>query len=345
MSSFSSALGRLPSWVPPSLIGLLIAISSLIVVYQQNTVMRTSLASLHDKNVAAANELISLQKRTSELESELLAAKMRIVTLGEQRIPSEEVSLSLVTIGVEWNDSPGDRSHVWYGTGFGIANSEWFATAAHVIQQAQREQSSLEKRGVPSRIVIRDSDSAISELTRSEIHPQFRVTNRNTEEPSYDIALFLTESQRPTTRLPLSEKIIPEIGDEVFVAGFPQSVPQIRYPSLLDAPFLPTVRCGRVERLIDIDDLTKASRRDLLQLDIPMVGGFSGSPVLDFEGRVVGIAVFATHRHIGVREADEAKPTFGGTTRLLDPAHVSFAVSAKLLRQMIEDLRVESDRK
>ncbi len=308
-------------------------------------VMSKSLASLRDENLAAANELTSLQKRTSELESELLAAKKNILILSDQRIPSKEVSLSLVAVGVEWNDSPSDRSHVWYGTGFGIANSEWFATAAHVIQQAQSEQASLEKRGVPSRVVIRYSDSTTSRLTHPKIHPQFRLSNRNTDEPSCDIALFLAEPQRPTTRLPLSEEMIPEIGDEVFVAGFPQSVPQIRYPSHLDAPFVPTVRCGRIERLIDIDDLTKANHRNLLQLDIPMVGGFSGSPVVSLDGSVVGVAVFATHRHIRVREADGAKTSLSDTTRLLDPAHVSFAVSATLLKQMVEDIRVEGDQK
>lgn len=282
-----------------------------------------------------------LLRQLAALESELLAAKQQISIIHQRRIPSKEVSSSLVAIGVEWSDSPNDRSHVWYGTGFGLSGSDWFATAAHVVQEVQDLQSSFEKKGVPSRMVIRYPNGAISSLTRAKLHPKFN-RNRNTDEPSCDIAVFAADPSLPVVRLQLAEAMIPEIGDEICVAGFPQSVPQIRYPSRLEEPFVPTVRCGRVERLIDVDDLAKSSQRNLLQLDVPLVGGFSGSPVMNFGGKVIGIAVFATHRHIKLMGTDNSKASRGDTTRILDAAHVSFAVSATLLKGMLEEIDRES---
>lgn len=340
MSAFTSLIVRTPRWVPPTVTGLILAFAIPLVVLSRLNAERSRLTSLSTERKATADELALIQKRVSVLESELLNAKQDILTLRHRRIPSEQVSLSLVAIGVEWNDSPNDRSHVWSGTGFGLSDSEWFATAAHVLQEVKVLQSSFERKGVPSRVVIRYPDAAISSLAHAKLHPQFRLSNRNTDEPSCDIAVFLSDPPRPVTRLPLAEQTTPEIGDEVFVAGFPQSVPQIRYPSHLEEPFVPTVRCGRVERLIDVGDLAKSSLRNLLQLDVPLVGGFSGSPVVNFSGKVVGIAVFATHRHIKVM-ADDAKTSRGDTTRILDAAHVSFAVSATLLKEMLDGINRE----
>jgi S1-C subfamily serine protease len=365
VSAFSLFIGKLPRWVAPTVLNLVLVITIfLIVLIQQNTELSRRLDSLikrlketEDKltvvqtrtsaidpeiskhldllskrDKTTGEEFAAIQKRTSAIETELFSAKQDLLTLHNRQIPSKEVSSSLVAIGVEWQDDPPKKkiSYVWYGTGFGLRDSEWFATAAHVVQQAQTKQSELQnEKQLPSRIVIRYADSSISGMTNTKLHPKFPLANRE-DEPSCDVALFLAEPPRQITRLPLVEAMTTEIGDEVFVAGFHQSVTQIRYPNHLKEPFVPTVRCGRIERLIDVDNLAKSSHRNLIQMNIPLIRGFSGSPVVTIDGKLVGIAVFASHRQINT----DTKP-------ILDPAHVSFAVSTKLLKGMIEEVNRE----
>lgn len=80
-------------------------------------------------------------------------------------------------------------------------------------------------------------------------------------------------------------------------------------------------------------------------MDMPIVGGFSGSPVVSLDGSVVGVAVFASYRHLRVSEVDSEMTPRSRTTRLLDPAHVSFAVSATLVKQMVEGVSLEGVQK
>jgi S1-C subfamily serine protease len=70
----------------------------------------------------------------------------------------------------------------------------------------------------------------------------------------------------------------------------------------------------------------------------PIVGGFSGAPLMNTDGEVIGVVTYSTFRIFEARElSTDARPTLNqGTSRILDPAHVSFAVSATHVSQVIE---------
>ena len=299
---------------------------------KQSTALKLT---LEQQREAFQEESRVLRDRIVVLETQVSVAQREIHEHLRRRIPWQTASSSIVTVGVQWRESSGKIGQVWNGTGFGLIGSEWIVTAAHVIQWAKREQESLNQKGLQSQVVARLPEATIATVKQVTLHPRYRPTDGDSNEPSCDLAVFSIDSKKSMPRLSLGRHP-PEVGQEVFIAGFPAEVPQIRYPTSSEGVFVPTIRCGRVERIVDVGDLTVASQRDLLQLGIPLVGGFSGSPVVNLDGEVVAVAVFASHRLLNAREELGERPTLSSTTRILDPAHVSFAVSVSLLAELLD---------
>ena len=298
-------------------------------------------STLTKQRESSDEESSALRNRIVVLESQVSLAQREIHEQRRRRIPWQTVSSSIVAVGVQWQETSGKIGHVWNGTAFGLIDSEWIISAAHVIQWAKKEQENLNRKGLQSQIVVRFPDAAIATVQRITLHPRYHAIDGDSNEPSFDLALFSADSAKSMPRLPLAQHS-PEVGEEVFIAGFPIDVAHIRYPVRPEGVFVPTIRCGRVERIVDVGDLAMSSQQNLLQLGIPLVGGFSGSPVVNVDGEVVGIAVFATHRLLNAREEQGARPTLSNTTRILDPAHVSFAVSTILLAELLDEANRES---
>lgn len=270
-------------------------------------------------------ELVALRSQTVILQK-------GIEKIGEDfdrlKPPVDLVRQRVVPVGLQWVEDGGKVKFEWIGTAFPVGSSGLFATAGHVVEEVNDQLKSLASQELAGRAVVRLSTSEILPLKRIKIHPKYIESHKDQNTPCVDLAIFEVESEDDINGFTLSTNDAPQIGDTVIIAGFPTEVDQISYEEFLAEGFIPTVRIGFVERLVGLDNFSSTSESHLIQHSIPMAGGFSGSPVVNVAGEVVGIASFASHLLIPNRAND-------GSQRILNPSQVGFAVSKNLLEDLL----------
>lgn len=104
---------------------------------------------------------------------------------------------------------------------------------------------------------------------------------------------------------------------------------------------VPTICFGNVERLSSFD--TRLSEpQDLIQHNLPLVGGFSGAPVVNAKGQLVGITNESSYRLLKAEEIVIGKhgQIQRNNARLLDAADMNFAVKADHLKDWLDEITV-----
>ncbi len=189
-------------------------------------------------------------------------------------------------------------------------------------------------------------DNSIRELTELEIYPGLPETP-NASPGHFDIDLGRFHSTPPWSGPGLEPALgVPHAGQLVITAGFPsefasEAVTYPEAPSTVN-PITPAVRFGRLERVTGLD--TKASDRPtLLQHDIALVGGFSGSPLIDETGHLLGVVTWSHQVHVGSTSRTQDKTFTLGTSRLVDAGGFNFAVSASYLESWSLRGRIAGD--
>jgi hypothetical protein len=292
-----------------------------------------------------ANDSATATKEVERLHSELQTAQRQLAAVGQQLAdiharsapPAALLASSVVPIGIRWTATDKTQRFSWKGTAFGVQGSTVLVTAAHVLEQTTNELRDFVKRDLPAEIVVRLRTGEILKVENPRYHREYPAERPNRESPVIDVATFTVAADAAIGRLPLSQDAAPEIAQEILIGGYPTAVSQIKYATDGEHGFQPTIRVGRIERLIDVSDLAAANPHSLIQCNVPIVGGFSGSPVLNLRGEVIGVATFSSHRLLRVQEIRPAgEPVaVSSTTRILDPAHVSFAVSKQFIEEML----------
>jgi hypothetical protein len=119
--------------------------------------------------------------------------------------------------------------------------------------------------------VIKDASSIIVKTATGAMYKVKGVISKDEKRDIAKIVLEAKDVSFPYLNLSLT---IPEVGDRVFVVGSPYGLES-------------TVSDGLVSALREIPDVGS-----IIQISAPISPGSSGSPVIDLNGQVVGIASF-----------------------------------------------------
>jgi hypothetical protein len=212
------------------------------------------------------------------------------------------------------------------------------ATTAHVAATA-------EQLAAGQRLIVRAPGAPIHDfpVIRTKLHPAFRPFERAwrqygpvaagaggesralTAAGGYDVALLYVGGVEAGLGPPLTLAAEPDLlalepGDLVGYVGFPVESAALGGVNLDDPE--PQLQVGRLTAMTDFF-LVKSDPADrlLLQHTLPVQGGASGSPVLDRQGRVVGVLSGGNLIEIapnGVRVASGIGVNFAQRADLLD---------------------------
>lgn len=252
-----------------------------------------------------------------------------------------------IALGVRLKDTSGEQKIFWKGTGFPIKDTEWLATAAHVVEQLNQQRSELNQKNLTSDIIAKSSSGPIWVLLEGKTHPDCPTeTDRLATPPAQffsDLGLFPFRADLPERPLGLpicQAEPLTEVGQVIVASGFPTEVTSVEYHVAVNGEIRPTIRFGCTERVSSLDTRI-SSPPELIQHNIPLVGGFSGAPIVNMNGEVIGIATASSYRMIGADEilrSEHGLVKRSGNIRLLDAANFSFAVSAELLSRWLQQL-------
>jgi hypothetical protein len=200
-----------------------------------------------------------------------------------------------------------------------------------VLQELIAEANDLERRALRPAIVGDFPDGSIRELVHLRLYPGLSA-HPNADLGRYDVDLGRFQANPPWEKPGLELAPMPATGEAVVTAGFPVASTEITYPTGPGAPrrILPTVRSGRIERVTGLDTQATAVP-SLIQHDLLLAGGFSGAPLVDREGRLLGVVTATSHVHIGIGGTGGEvgqDPTLNASMRTIDPGGFGFAVSA-----------------
>jgi serine protease Do len=162
-----------------------------------------------------------------------------------------------------------DSENVEIGTAFAVASDGTFLTTAHELDGC---------RSV--KLLVRNMVPVEAKTVAYDMRP--------------DLALIHATLSRPLPALALRSASDPEVGESVFLLGYPLQQPL----HLLHSSFFMTLVSG-------IDGI--GGDPDVFRLPIVVLPGMSGSAVLDAGGLVTGMV--RTHL---VQSAPNNGPTFGG---------------------------------
>jgi S1-C subfamily serine protease len=244
------------------------------------------------------------------------------------------VSDSVLALGVRWHEQ-GKRKVIWLGTGFVMQQPRQGVTAGHVLKAMVEQSNNLQHRELAPVMVAKTADGQIGELGRPQVHPAILDRSETAKKPApSDVAVFKIESQLQASGLPLADQV-PAVGRAVAVGGFPRGLSTIDYgikPGK-GKPIRPTIKFGSIERHMPIVN-SREKRQAVLQHGLALGSGFSGSPMVNREGEVVGLVTTSTHVHAEEMVRTEAAQPSG---RWLNPADVNFAVPATRVRAWLND--------
>lgn len=145
--------------------------------------------------------------------------------------------------------STNDNEIKTFGTGFFISRNGYFVTAAHVVKNAKSVQISWRSKDYSAEMIFAD-----------EI---------------LDVAVLKVDGIQSPQVLSLSSSSTVKTGDAVFTLGFPQVQFQGIEPKYTD---------GAISSLSGM-----ANDPKYFQISVPVQPGNSGGPLLDSQGRVVGL--------------------------------------------------------
>jgi len=237
-----------------------------------------------------------------------------------------QVSAAVVILGVRWHDDDNSSRVHWVGTGFLIKERPLGATAGHVINELVRLSNDLQRRDLRPVFVCGTNEGLVVEIGGFRVHPAVLLRTSEDQMPSPDdLGTFRWQGKSRPVGLRLAS-YDPVPGDEIVVAGFATAAQTIQYPQSAGSRFTPTLKFGHIERLID--DIA-SSRVGLIQHGLPLTGGFSGSPLVNQHGEVVGIV--NTSSHVPLPSTYSTLMSPGARSRMLDPGGINFAVPAKRL--------------
>lgn len=241
---------------------------------------------------------------------------------------AELLAEAVLSLGIQWGD-PGKRQILWLGTGFVIEESGIGITAGHVIQQLVTESNDLASRDLNPVAVAGFADGRVVDLQNLRIHPELLNREKDSIMPhAADLGLFRFVGGYPIRRLKIAGYSV-RLGEDVAVAGFPVFAETLAYSAL--SPPTATVKFGRIERIIFEDTYPN---RGLIQHGIPVMSGFSGGPMVNRKGEVVGIVNASTHLRVSGYSA--LNVSSASPMRILHPGGINFAVHSNTLRLWLE---------
>ena len=96
-----------------------------------------------------------------------------------------------------------------------------------------------------------------------------------------------------------------------------------------------------MERLSSLDTRF-TDQKDVIQHNLPLVGGFSGAPIINMQGQLVGITTESSFRVIKADEITSKRigDIGKGPIRLIDAANINFAIGASHLNDWLGALRI-----
>lgn len=227
-----------------------------------------------------------------------------------------------------------------FGTAW-VAGPGVLATNAHVAE------SFAEMKGKLHMVLRGPGEGADLPIARVELHPHYRPfakawtaygpmaagaggeTRQITEAGGYDVALMFVAPEHaarlgpPLSIAPDSDLAALEPGNVAGYVGFPIESAALGGVNIAEPEA--QVQIGRLTALTDFFLVkSDAADRHLLQHNLPVQGGVSGSPVLDGRGQVIGILSGGN-----LIEIDE------NGTRVPSGIGVNFAQRADLLRELL----------
>lgn len=189
-----------------------------------------------------------------------------------------------------------DWSLGFTATAFGVTD-DLFATNAHVTEALKNVFGEPNAQA----LLFQHETGAQRTITEVWTHPGYDPSNlagtpdvgllraaRTVSDPGSFEPLFLAEDAELSNL---------QVFDEVSICGFPGNVTEVfDLPGILAGTIRPRTTClqGTISALRPFDPLDQATPDNtfLIQYDLPIVGGTSGSAVFDSRGTIIGVNSF-----------------------------------------------------
>lgn len=204
---------------------------------------------------------------------------------------------SVVTLHVSGSGEKGT------GTGFVLDTRGYILTNNHVVQPAA-------------------SSGDITVTFSSGDTAKARIVGRDT---GYDLAVVRVTGVHGLTPLPLGNSDNVQVGDPVVAIGAPFDLANTVTSGIISAKERPITAGGEGGGSQDGSDVSYV---DALQTDAPINPGNSGGPLLDSQGRVIGI-------NSAIRSADNGSDLDGGQAGSIG---LGFAIPVNQARRVAEEL-------
>ncbi len=313
------------------ILGINCGLSLLVGWYWTHSLRLEFEQQLHDRQIEAESTLKErLREQSEQFHRELDGAANR------HMVPTRLVLAAVRPIGIEWQQRDGTEPVNWTGTAFLLAESGRLVTAGHVLANLQSEEAEYKLRGRQPRIVLQLPDGRRTAVKDIRIHASRKDGPSN--DPSIltmDVGDFTVEGIEVIPALKMADvQSLPRVGQAITCAGFPTELESVQYPKLGSAILTPTVKAGFIDRIRGLDARDMAGE-SILQHNLPLGGGYSGSPLVDESGSLVGMATFSSYVHLTTSPEKPTIPSPEGTRRVLDPAQINFAVSVAELRKWL----------
>ena len=205
---------------------------------------------------------------------------------------------SVVTLHVSGDEESGT------GTGIVLDTRGHILTNNHVVELA-------------------GSDGAISVSFSGGQTAKGRVVGRDT---GYDLAVVQVSGVRGLTPMPLGNSDNVRVGDPVVAIGAPFDLDNTVTSGIISATERPITAGG------EASDGSDVSYVDALQTDAPINPGNSGGPLLDADGRLIGVNSAIRSADDGAGDGDGTESGQGGSIGL------GFAIPVNQAKRVAEEL-------